>query len=241
MAVAQRVRLAAARAADGVVVRAGRVGDRHHRVALARPQHRSRRRGRCCAARRSCRARSSARRCRRRCTPGSRRPGCRRGRRCAACGPPRTTRAHGGACLDDLVVHDGVASSSRPPASTYWSVLLVGARPARGWSRRRSGSGGGSARQAVSRRSCPVVGPVVEWVRRVGQQHDHVELGPQLDVRTGPGRAVEARALRRRHPHALEQVDAGGRSRRVEPVLRRGDDEQLARRRASGRGRAPCP
>ena len=226
--VAQRVRLLAARPADGVVALAVGRGDGHHRAALVREQLRARRPGRCSPARRSCRARCSARPGRRRCRGGSRRPGCPRGRRSRSVHPGSTTCGPRRAGLEHLVVEHAPPSSpsSPPPSSAQHELLGVAGRPARA-----SGVADhdGSSRVGRSRpaRPRPAAGSRVYSGRGsstwgvLATTTSTRQLGPQLDVRAGADRRRRRSAARRRRRRCtpLKKLTLGTMSRRSSPCF----------------------
>ncbi len=108
---------------------------------------------------------------------------------------------------------------------------------------RVAGAGGGAAPRVDPQRAHHVVGPGIQRVRHVREQHDERHLGHEGHVRArprgsgGPQRAVGL------HPHALEEGDAGRQVAPGETVLRGGLHEQrpAARRGALGRGSAVAP
>ena len=101
--------------------------------------------------------------------------------------------------------------------------VLVGPLPL--GARRASGSSGAGARraQAVTRTvDARVRGPVVERMGHVGDHHDDVEVGAQLDVGAGPRCAVEVGARRRPPTTAdLNRLMPVGRSRLAGRAWRR--------------------
>ena len=203
--VAQRVRLAAARAADGVVALAGRRGDRHHRPALVGEQLRAGdqedvalrddRVGRAVALGGIVGVVEDA-------VDGLVALEVDDAQRAAGLDDVRPRRTR----VEHLVVehrtrHDRRVLTRR--SSTNSSVFR-NARSRLGGRGPRGVVAGRSARSvhAVTRSGVDrVLGPGVEHVRRVGHHDDHGQLGPQLDVRARRrerGRRTRARRRARR-------------------------------------------